>query len=207
MTPNPTVYVVDDDSGVRRSLQAAMESAGYRALAFSSAEDFLDQRDLASPACMILDLRLKGMSGLQLMEQLRLRMRSVSVVMLTGHGDVPAAVQSMKLGAVEFLEKPVDRERILAAVREALRREDNRLTQADEARESALRLSGLTDREAELLRQLMLGKSSKVIGAEMGISTRTVENHRSHLLAKTGAENVAELVRLGVMAGIRPTRP
>lgn len=200
MQSEEKVHVVDDDPGIRDSLRMVLEAAAFRVEAFDSAEAYLAANPGETGGCIISDLRMNGMSGLELLEQLRSRGIATPVIMLTGHGDVPAAVYSMKLGANDFLEKPVQHHDLIARIRAVLTEYRNRRTRTLEAARARERLATLTARERELLRALAEGKSSKQIAAELDLSLRTVENHRAHLLAKSGAENVAELVRLCVLA-------
>lgn len=195
-----TVFVVDDDPGIRDSLRMVLEAAGFRVEAFESAEQFLAAYPDDPGGCIISDVRMNGMSGLELLEHLINRSVTTPVIMLTGHGDVPTAVYSMKLGAADFVEKPVQRHDLISRIRAVLADAEKRRSRHTEAAQARERLATLTARERELLRALAEGKSSKQIAAELDLSLRTVENHRAHLLAKSGAENVADLVRLSVLA-------
>lgn len=202
MTIEPLVYLVDDDPGVRNGLSAALESAGLRVETFASAEAFESRCSDDDAGCLLLDLRLDGMSGIQLLRRLRDSGSSLPVIMITGHGDIPAAVESMKVGAVDFLQKPLDQQVLLSRIHAAFATAGSRCSRSAPASEARTRLASLTPRERQMLQKLSEGKSSKQIAAEEGLSLRTVNNHRTHLLAKTGAENTAELVRLAMIAGI-----
>jgi two-component system, LuxR family, response regulator FixJ len=203
VTNGPTVFVVDDDLSVRKCLETILRAAGLGAVALASAEEFLERypRHRSNfPACLVLDMRLPGMTGLELLSRLRREGDPVPVVMLTGHGETATVVQSMKAGAVEFLKKPVDRESVMQAVHAALAQALQRSDREASILDARQRLAALTPRETELLGQLMDGKSSKQIAADCGISVHTVENHRAHLLEKTGAQNIAQLIKLGTLA-------
>ncbi|HEX2972510.1 MAG TPA: response regulator [Tepidisphaeraceae bacterium] len=199
---NATVFVVDDDPGVRKSVQMVMESAGLWTELYGSAEEFLEAQTGGECGCLLLDLRLPGMGGLELLAALKSQRRAMPVIVITGYGDIPAAVQSMRLGAADFLEKPIDHHALVEKVKAAIAASMAKGRMQMEIEDAHGRLRMLTDRERELLVALMVGKSSKQMAAEMGISMRTVENHRSRMLAKTGAENTADLVRMGMLAGL-----
>jgi FixJ family two-component response regulator len=201
MVTQGAVFIVDDEPGVRKALRVVVEAAGLRAQTFESAEDFL-QRGLAdSPGCLLLDLRLRGISGLQLLDQLQKRNSPLHTLMISGHGDIRTAVETMKLGAVDFLEKPLVHSMLVEKIREALAKIEAKSREEETGSREKDRLSGVTPREREITRMLIAGKSSKQIAAELGLSYRTVCNHRANLLAKTGAENTADLVRMALTAG------
>lgn len=200
---DPVVFIVDDELRVRTALQVVVESAGLDVRSFASAEEFIAAHSAQDFGCLVLDLRLGGMSGMQLLESLRRRNSLLPVIMITGHGDVPAAVESMKLGAVDFLEKPVDHRVLCEKIKAALHLSTATRTGQARGAAAAKRLSGLTARERQLLEMLVDGESSKAIAARTGLSVRTVSNHRAHLLFKTGAQNTADLVRLAVLARSR----
>lgn len=202
MATGGIVYIVDDEPGVRSALQTVVEAAGLKAEEFESAEGFLSSYGGQELGCLLLDLRLGGMSGLQLLKRMRSGGSHLPVIIMTGHGDIPAAVESMKLGAVDFLEKPLDHHALMEKIRVALAKAEASQAARAEAAEAKERLSVLTPRERELLLMLVGGRSSKQIAADTGLSLRTVSNHRAHLLAKTGAENTADLVRMAVVSGM-----
>lgn len=206
MSAEAVVFLVDDDPGVRDGLSAVLESAGLRVAAFDSAETFAAHYTGGEVGCLLLDLRLGGMSGLQLLQRLRDSASPMPVIMITGHGDVPAAVEAMKLGAEDFLQKPLDTQTLLVRVHAALDKARSLRSSYDQAACAKARLAALTPREREMLQMLIAGKSSKQIAATTGLSLRTVNNHRTHLLAKTQAENTADLVRLAVCAGMSTDR-
>ncbi|MEM9473199.1 MAG: response regulator [Pseudomonadota bacterium] len=190
------IYVVEDNSSVRRSLCALMTAHGYDPSPFASAEDFLEGYDPDMPACMLLDIKMPGISGLQLQELLNNQGVAIPIVVLTGHGDVAAAVQAMKNGAIDFVEKPPDERVLLAAIKAAVERLGNkplaRIPQAEVKR----RLARLTTREREVLDHLVQGKINKQIADDLGISQRTVEVHRARIREKMEARGLADLIRL-----------
>ena len=202
MCSEPVVFLVDDDPGVRRGLSAALESAGLRVETFTSAEAFESQLTGDEFGCLLLDLRLDGMSGIQLLKRLSDAGNTLPIIMITGHGDIPAAVESMKLGAMDFLLKPLDPQMLMDRIRTAFAETSAQRASEAQTSDARTRLSTLTPREREMLQKLIEGKSSKQIAAEENLSPRTVNNHRTHLLAKTGAENTADLVRMAMVAGI-----
>jgi FixJ family two-component response regulator len=196
-----TVYIVDDDPTVLESMQNSFRSAGMLARTYHSAEEFiLNHCPPHAAACLILDLQMPGMTGMKLIEWLRAQHVEMPVIVLSGHGDIPAVVKSMKLGVAEFLEKPADDRMLVNRVRELLEAETVRCGEQAKTQEIRDRFATLTDREKELLELMASGLSSKQIAARVGIALKTVENHRSHILAKTRAANVASLVRLKMIA-------
>jgi two-component system response regulator FixJ len=204
MTDKANVFVVDDDADVRDSICALLESAGFRATAFDGPKKFLAGTSPASGGCLIADMRMPEMDGLELQQELNNRGAKFAVIIITGHGDVPLAVRAMKAGAVDFIEKPFDDEMLLASVRRALAvgeraREEGAL--ANSARE---RIAALTPRERQVLELLVAGKQNKVIAHALDISPRTIEIHRAHLMDKMQARSLSELVRLAIAAGISP---
>ncbi|MGE5611939.1 MAG: response regulator transcription factor [Bacillota bacterium] len=204
-----TVFIVNGDSDERDSLYRLMQSGGLDTTAFASAEQFLDGCTPQDAGCVLLELQLPGMGGLELMVAMRSRHYGIPIIVMTGSGNVSAAVQSMKLGAIDFMEKPVDGPTLVANVKAAIAIDAAWRRSVAATQNAQSRLASLTHREQELLLALMEGKSSKQIAAETGLSPRTVENHRAHMLAKTGAKNVAHAVRIGMLAGMtceEPTR-
>jgi FixJ family two-component response regulator len=169
---------------------------------FASAEQFTSQCKGDEVGCLLLDVALGGMSGVQLLEKLHDSKSALPVIMITGYGDVAAAVESMKLGAVDYLEKPLDHQVLLRLIRAAFQKATILHSNYIRTSDAKARLSRLTPREREMLQILVNGKSSKQIAAKTGLSIRTVNNHRTHLLAKTGAQNTADMVRLASIAGI-----
>ncbi len=202
MVDKPTIFVVDDDDAVRDSLTALIEAAGFAAQAYPSAEAFLDAGQPERGACLVTDVRMPGMSGLALHEQLAARGAGLAVIVMTGHGDVAMAVRAMKAGAVDFLEKPFAPEALIESVRRALalgRARQDAGTQSAEARARILRL---TPREREVLQHLVAGRPNKVIAHQMRISPRTVEIHRAKVMDKMEARSLSELVRLALAGGV-----
>lgn len=190
------IYVVDNDQSVLRSLCGLLTANGFETTAYSSADEFLSHFDPNERACLLLDLRMPGMTGLELQNQLNSLGYKLPVVILTGHGDVPAAVKAMKAGAIDFLEKPSSEDQLLGAI------ENARLFLNDIPRKTvpasvvARRLSRLTTREREILQHLVLGMSNKEIAAELGISRRTVELHRARIREKMEADGLSDLIRM-----------
>jgi two-component system response regulator FixJ len=196
--PAPTIYVVDDDEGVRNSLRFLLKSVGLTARTLSSAREFLETYRPRQPGCVVLDVRMPGMSGLELQQQLNLRGAIIPVIFITGHGDIPMAVEAMQHGAFDFLQKPFRDQDLIDRIQRALERDArNRaaLAQHDRIRE---RFATLTPREREVLTLMTRGKPNKVMAAELGVSQRTVEIHRARVMEKTGAASLAQLVRMAM---------
>ena len=202
MAAQPTIFIVDDDEAVRGSLDVLLESHGFRVETFDSAGAFLDSDAPSQVGCLIADIRLPGMDGLALQEELVRRGTRLQVIVVTGFGDVPLAVRAMKSGAIDFLEKPYDETVLLAAVRRALNAARAASQAADAVREMEMRLASLTERERQVLDLLAAGRPNKVIAYELDISPRTVEIHRARVMEKMGARNLAELVRMVVEADV-----
>ena len=194
-TSAPTVFVVDDDASVRRSLGRTLRTAGYRVALFASPSEFLAAADRRAPGCLVLDVRLPGLNGLELQERLTAEGLSVPIVFITGHGDVPTTVRAMKGGATDFLPKPFGAAVLLASVREALAKDAATRQDRDECQELRARAASLSAREREVLCGVVSGKLNKQIAAKLGITVRTVKAHRHCVMAKLGIASVAELVR------------
>lgn len=198
MLPNtePTVFVVDDDEGVRDSLSMLIDADGLRVEAYGSACAFLDQYQAARPGCLILDMRLPDLGGLDLLERLADRNSLLPVIILTGHGDVPAAVHAMKVGAMDFIEKPFNARQLLDRIRQAI--DHDRRRRSESAGDAALsaRIALLTPREREIMEMIVGGKANKVIAIELDISERTVELHRSRMMKKMQVRSLAELIHV-----------
>jgi two-component system response regulator FixJ len=191
-----TVFVVDDDDAVRDSLRLLLKSAEITCQVFASAQDFLSAYDAAHPGCLLLDVRMPGMSGLEMQQELNMRGATLPVIFITGHGDIPMAVEAMQLGAFDFLQKPFRDQELLDRVQRALARDmDNRarLRHTDRIRE---RLATLSPREREVLDLVTQGKANKMVAGDLGVSQRTVEIHRAHVMQKMEAGSLAELVRM-----------
>ncbi|NIJ41498.1 two-component system response regulator FixJ [Parvibaculum indicum] len=203
MSAESTVFIVDDDEAVRESLQALVETEGYAVQAFDSARGFLD--GFASPdiGCLVVDVRMPDMGGLELQAELVARGNGLPVIVVTGHGDVPLAVQAMKAGAVDFIEKPYNDQQLLDTIARALDMARNRQSQSSFAQEARERVASLTPREAQVLEHLVAGRANKVIAYELGISPRTIEIHRAHVMEKMQARSLSDLVRMALEAGVR----
>jgi RNA polymerase sigma factor (sigma-70 family) len=200
------VFVVDDDASVRKSLARLVRAAGYEVEAFTSVRDFLTRPPYDGPCCLVLDVRMPGRTGLDLQEALRATGDRLSIVFITGHGDVRASVKAMKGGAVDFLTKPLDEETLLPAIQKAVartledRREQARLTEVRSC------ITALTSREAEVFALVVTGLLNKQIGSELGITEKTVKVHRARVMEKMRASSLAQLVRLAGVGGVIATR-
>jgi two-component system, LuxR family, response regulator FixJ len=192
----PIVFIVDDDEAVRNSLRLLVKSVGLTAVALVSAQEFLASYDPLQPGCLVLDVRMPGMSGLELQQQLNLRGAVIPVIFITGHGDVPMAVEAMQQGAFDFLQKPFRDQDLIDRIQRAL--EKDRANRAELGKHSRLRErhGALTPREREVLALVMSGKANKVMAADLGLSQRTVEVHRARVMEKMGAASLAHLVRM-----------
>lgn len=204
---NPaTVYIVDDDAAVRDGLSLLVETGGLRPEAYASAEAFLASCNDRRPACLLVDMRMAGMSGLDLQAELTRRGLELPVIFMTAHADVPTSVQAMKGGAMDFLLKPVDAAALLQRVHQAIARNEEDLAKATLRDAQRARLALLTEREREVLALAVAGHSNKDIARRLGISYRTVEVHRSRILSKTGAASLIELAQLTAAADERTPR-
>jgi len=198
-TPQPspaTVFVVDDDEAVRESLALLLRSVELAAATFSSAHEFLGSYDPAAPGCLILDVRLPGMSGLELQQRLADDGADLPIVFITGHGDVPMAVRAMRSGAVDFLQKPFSDQDLLDRVQQALAEQSQRRQQRASKAVIAQRIRSLTPREHEVMELIVEGHANKIIANRLGTSQRTVEVHRASVMRKMQADSVARLVHL-----------
>jgi FixJ family two-component response regulator len=196
--PAATIYIVDDDEGVRNSLRFLLKSVGHVCQTLASANEFLETYQPKQPGCLILDVRMPGMSGLELQQQLNLRGAIIPVIFITGHGDVPMAVEAMQHGASDFLQKPFRDQDLLDRIQRALERDvRNRAALAEHERIRAS-FDSLTPREREVLALMTRGKSNKVMAAELGVSQRTVDIHRGRVMDKTGAASFAQLLRMAM---------
>lgn len=203
MSERILIHVVDDDDAVRDSLEALLLAEGFAVRGFASAEAFLADGTAGAAGCCLLDVRMPGKDGLTLLRELGDDVGTTPVIVMTGHGDVPMAVKAMKLGAVDFVEKPFDTTAMLTAIRTALQVPRERQTPSVDA-ELVERLQRLTPRERDVLEHLVAGRSNKEVGLELGISPRTVEIHRARLMDKMAADSLAGLVRMAIDAGIEP---
>jgi two-component system, LuxR family, response regulator FixJ len=207
MKQQATVHIVDDDHAVREALELLLTTESYAVRSYESALHFLDHEHADGVACVVADVRMPGMSGLDLINALRDRGISLPIILITAHADVPLAVDAMKRGAVDLLEKPFDDQALLTAIEQSLQR--IRASAARLARGEAVRrrLATLTRREREVLDNLVNGQSNKMIARELGITTRTVESHRAALMAKMEAKTIAELVQMTLTAGEAKAQP
>jgi FixJ family two-component response regulator len=192
----PTVYVVDDDQDVREGLKALIESVGLRCQIFDSPADFLRSNRIDDVNCLILDVRLPGLSGLEFQAELSQAQFGTPIIFISGHGDIPMTVKAMKAGAVEFLTKPVREQDLLDAVRVALNRDSARRRENDRLRDLRTRYATLSPREREIMALVCSGLMNKEAAAKMGVSEVTVKVHRHNLMKKLGAKSLAELVRM-----------
>ena len=193
---SPIVFIVDDDEPVRNSLRLLIKSIGLATTVLGSAQEFLTSYDPLQPGCLLLDVRMPGMSGLELQQQLNLRGVVIPVIFLTGHGDIPMAVEAMQHGAFDFLQKPFRDQDLIDRVQRAL--EKDRANRAELAERGRIRdrRDSLTSREREVLALVTRGKANKVMAADLGLSQRTVEIHRARVMEKMGASSLAQLVRM-----------
>ncbi|NIP72958.1 MAG: response regulator transcription factor [Gammaproteobacteria bacterium] len=198
MKPEAVIYVVDDDEPIRKSLHLLMKSAGYTSRCCASAHEFLECHDASRPGCLVLDVRMPGMSGLELQEMLRETGIAIPVIIMTGHGDIPMAVRAMKAGALDFIEKPFDNQLLLNRIAQALEEAADERERWQAAMEAAELLDRLTPRERETMDLLVEGKLNKQIAADLGISVRTVEAHRAKIMEKLDARSLSDLVRLSM---------
>jgi len=199
-----TVFIVDDDEDFRKTLGWLLEQAGHRVEGFASAHAFLDAYDPARPGCLLLDVRLRGMTGLQLLERLGGTAAPLPVIMMTGYGDFSTAVRALKGGAADILQKPMDDHDLLERIADALAADERTRASRVERTLVTAHLRQLTSRERAVLELIVMGKSSKEIATELGVSPRTVESHRANVLAKMEAASTAHLVRMVMLT--RPAR-
>ena len=193
-----TVYIVDDDEAVRDSLRWLLEANSYRVRAYASAESFLAEYDEQQPGVLIVDVRMPGMSGLELQEQLIARKSTMPVVFITGHGDIPMAISTMKKGAVDFLEKPFDETALREIVGRMFEQANQRLTQAKAVRQHEAMLARLTSREQQVLERIVAGRLNKQIADDLGISIKTVEAHRANIMEKLQVTTIADLMKVAL---------
>jgi len=197
----PTVYIVDDDEAVRSSLRLLLKSVAVPVILFSSAQEFLEAYQPDAPGCVLLDVRMPGMSGLELQEQLNYRGAVIPVVFITGHGDVPMAVEAMRHGAFDFLQKPFRDQDLIDRVQKAFAKDAANRQQFSELERVRERFASLTGREREVLALVTSGKANKVIAADLGVSPRTVEIHRARVMEKMEVRSLAQLVRMTMELG------
>lgn len=197
----PTVFIIDDDQEVREAIELLMKSVGLATRSFTSAQDYLDQFDPGLAGCLVLDVRMKGMSGLDLQERLGREPIHPPVIIITGHGDVPMAVRAVRAGAIDFIEKPFHDQTLLDAVHRAFDQDADNRGEASRLADIQERLTRLTPREREILEQVVAGKRNKVIAADLGISQSTVEAHRAKVMEKMEAHSLSDLMRMTLAVG------
>lgn len=196
------VHVIDDDDALRDLLDFLLGSAGFSVRLFELAEAFLEALPSVAGGCLVTDVRMQGLDGIELVRRLRAAKHSIPVIVITGHGDVPLAVAAMKLGATDFMEKPFDGEALIAAVRSALDKDGRPLVADALTEEMTSRLASLSPRETQVLKGLMNGQTNKEIARELDLSSRTVEVYRAKLMTKMKAQSISELVRFAIKAGL-----
>jgi FixJ family two-component response regulator len=192
----PIVFIVDDDVSVRESLELLVRNENWKPETFSSAQEFLKHRSTPVPSCLVLDLSLPDLNGLELQKQLVVEHIDMPIIFITAHGDIPKSVQAMKAGALEFLTKPLDNETLVGAVRKALERSSLMIAQEAEMRELRGRYAALTPREQQVMALVVAGLLNKQVGGELGISEITVKAHRGQVMQKMKANSLADLVRM-----------
>ena len=202
MRPDPTVFVVDDDPAVRDSLRWLIESIGLPVETFHTARNFLDRYDPNRPGCLVLDVRMPGMSGVDLQEQLANRSWRIPIIIITGHADLTMAVRTLKNGALDFIEKPFSDQVLLNRIQQAIQLDLGIRDEQAEQAEIAARVSSLTPREREIMNKVIVGKPNKVIADELGLSQKTVEVHRANVMKKMRAESLADLIRMTLLQSL-----
>jgi len=200
--PANIVFIVDDDEGARNSLRFLLKSVGLAAATYDSAQEFLAAYKPHQPGCLVLDVRMPGMSGLELQHELNRRGAVIPVIFVTGHGDVPMAVEAIQLGAFDFVQKPYREQELLDRIQRALVKDKANRTVLQERDRIRARLASLTPREREVMQLMTRGKPNKVMAAELGLSQRTVEIHRAHVMEKAGATSIAQLVHMALDSGV-----
>jgi two-component system, LuxR family, response regulator FixJ len=197
----PVVYIVDDDDGMRRALTVLTTTVGYQPVAFAKPSEFLAKYDPAQPGCLVLDVRMPEMSGLEVQQHLNKAGAMLPVILISGHGDIPMAVQAMKDGAFDFLQKPFRDQELIDRINGALKLDAQNRESVDRLADLKSREDSLTPREREVLALVVDGKANKVIAIDLGLSERTVEIHRANVMEKMGARSVAHLVKMHLMLG------
>jgi len=201
MKPNAMTYVVDDDPAVREGLCALLGSVSIASRAFASASEFLQVADASMVGCLVVDVRMPGMSGMELLHILKARDIHLPVIVISGHGDVAMAVRAMKAGAVDFLLKPFNEQEFLDQILVSINQSDQDISRLQTREQAALRFADLTPREKQVLEQIMECQHSKAIAFDLGISEKTVDVHRFNIMRKTGTRNLSELIQLRIQAG------
>ena len=200
----PTVFIIDDDASVRKGLSRLLRSAGYTVETYPSAEEFLRREHFDGVGCIVLDVQMPGLSGMDLQEELSKADYHMPIIFVTGHGDIPMSVQAMKKGAVDFMTKPFDDKELLRAVENAIEKDGLGRTEYHEVQDIRKRIELLTAREYEIFCYVITGMLNKQIAAKLKIAEKTVKVHRGRVMEKLGADSVAELVRLAEKIGIKP---
>ncbi len=204
---SPTVFIIDDDSGIRRLVQNHVQSVGLRSATYSSADEFLAVADPSCSGCVVTDVQMPGMSGVELQETLAARRVQLPVIVITAHADVPIAVRAMKAHAVDFLQKPFQREELLERILAAIRIDAERRQDEAERRTASERIAALTTREREVMELLTQGLANKQIAHALDLGEKTIETHRAKLMKKLGVRSVANLVRMVMAAAPRQQQP
>ena len=202
MSQGKNVYVIDDDPAIRDSLDFLLGAAGFSVRSFDSGQVFLDQLAKLEHGCVVTDMRMPGIDGMELLRRVNSGARKLPVIVMTGHGDVPLAVEAMKLGALDFLEKPFEDDRLIGMIETALSEQQNGSKSQAASAKMAARVASLTQRERQVMQGLVTGQSNKTIAREYNISPRTVEVYRANVMTKMQAGNLSELVRFAIRAGI-----
>ena len=204
--PDPIVFIVDDDLSVRRSTERLVQSAGLKVQTFTSAREFLKSARFEGPACLVLDVRMPGLSGMDLQRELTQSGIHIPIIFITGHGDIPMSVRAMKAGAVEFLTKPFRSRSLLDAIRAAIERDRSAHKERSETGELLQRYEQLTPREREVMALVAAGLLNKQVAGELATTERTIKFHRGHIMQKMRAESLADLVRMAEKLGISSRR-
>ena len=199
MNAQPTVFIVDDDPAMRDSLGFLIGSVGRRVETYASAEDFLEAYNTERPGCIVLDVRMPGLSGLELLEKLNEDRFAPPVVLITGHGDIPMAVRALKAGAFDFIEKPFSDQVLLERIQQALQKDTRERSSVRDRTDIERRAGRLTARETQVFGLVVAGKPNKVVASDLGLSQKTVEVHRAHVMEKMRAESFADLVKMAVL--------
>ncbi|MEN8204552.1 MAG: response regulator [Pseudomonadota bacterium] len=200
-TFEPTVFLVDDDHAVRDALELLLDSAGLRTVSYPSAAAFLEKFDQKHRGCLVLDIRMPGMSGMELQAALTEKSINIPIIFLTGHGNVSMSAKAFRSGAIDFMEKPFNENVLLERIQEAIRQDQSNQDAATRRIDASTRLASLTPREREVMLLIVTGNANKEIATKLDLSTRTIETHRGRILEKTGAQSLADLIELAIASG------